>query len=282
MYEWNWQWSSYLSYHNFSDRYEMYPDGIIKFSFIKSFKKVHIDRLIARYIIDYLKTILRNDHRYETLVELKHSDIAVYLLKRYNRVEIDKAWNSIRIALKNNYDFNQGGRNDSCDLWFDELNNLIELKLDTRSPKYVCPENLVEAHNQHNAQIAKIRAKKELEKQRLESIEDNVEYIKSHEKYFKKIIETDKFIIKPLKNVEEFYEEGTLMHHCLFTQKYYRFKDSLILSIREKENNARLETCEIDLKEKKIRQCYGMFDKFTEYHDDILKAVAKNIPVLLR
>ena len=37
-------------------------------------------------------------------------------------------------------------------------------------------------------------------------------------------------IVKVLQSVDEFYEEGKAMHHCVYTNAYYNDENSLILS----------------------------------------------------
>ena len=39
-------------------------------------------------------------------------------------------------------------------------------------------------------------------------------------------------IVKVLQSVDEFYEEGKAMHHCVYTNAYYNDENSLILSAR--------------------------------------------------
>lgn len=62
--------------------------------------------------------------------------------------------------------------------------------------------------------------------------------------------------ISPLKTVNDFYCEGSALHHCVFTMGYYKRKDSLILGA--KVNGERTETIEVSLKDFSVSQCkYG-------------------------
>ena len=76
--------------------------------------------------------------------------------------------------------------------------------------------------------------------------------------------------------VEAMREEGAAMHHCVFTNGYYKKPESLILSARD-EQGKRLETIEVNLTVLKIAQCYGACNKFTKHHQEILELVNDNM-----
>lgn len=70
-------------------------------------------------------------------------------------------------------------------------------------------------------------------------------------------------------------EEGDELKHCLFTNKYYDKKDSLILSARVK--NKPVETIEISLSNLKIIQARGFKNQSTTYHKKIIEMVNENM-----
>lgn len=86
--------------------------------------------------------------------------------------------------------------------------------------------------------------------------------------------------LKPLQSIQEFYEEGKAMHHCVFTNKYYEQKDTLILSA--KVNGERTETVEVNTQTWKIRQCRAIHNGQSKYHDDIMNVVEKNMNAFRR
>ena len=77
-----------------------------------------------------------------------------------------------------------------------------------------------------------------------------------------------------LESVAEFAEEGTAMHHCVWSNEYYLKKDSLILSATI--DGKRIETVEVSLKTFEVVQCRGLCNENTEYHDRIIALVNKN------
>ena len=81
-------------------------------------------------------------------------------------------------------------------------------------------------------------------------------------------------IVKVLQSVDEFYEEGKAMHHCVYTNAYYNDENSLILSARI--DGERIETVEVDLQTLKVVQSRGVCNSNTEYHDRIIKLVEDN------
>ena len=81
-----------------------------------------------------------------------------------------------------------------------------------------------------------------------------------------------------LESVQAFKEEGTAMHHCVFTNEYYGKADSLILSARI--NEKRIETIEISLQTLKVVQSRGVCNENTEFHERIIELVNRNIPLI--
>ncbi|MDE6072855.1 MAG: PcfJ domain-containing protein, partial [Muribaculaceae bacterium] len=88
----------------------------------------------------------------------------------------------------------------------------------------------------------------------------------------------DGISVKTLESVQEVYEEGTAMHHCVYTMKYYEKKDSLLLSAIDADGN-HLETVELSLRTFKVLQSRGRFNKTTPFHDRIVSLVESNAPL---
>ena len=77
-----------------------------------------------------------------------------------------------------------------------------------------------------------------------------------------------------LESVQEHLEEGTTMHHCVFSNEYYLKENSLILSATIE--GRRIETIEVNLDTLKVVQSRGVCNKNTEYHDQIVNLVNAN------
>ena len=65
------------------------------------------------------------------------------------------------------------------------------------------------------------------------------------------------------------------LHHCVYSNEYYKKADSLILGARD-QSGQRLETVELSLKTFRVLQSRGMFNKSTPLHAEIVKLVESN------
>lgn len=81
--------------------------------------------------------------------------------------------------------------------------------------------------------------------------------------------------VRVLESVQEYLDEGTAMHHCLFASGYHLKPNSLILSATI--NGKRIETIELNLETLKVVQSRGVCNSTSEYHDQILALVQRNI-----
>ena len=115
----------------------------------------------------------------------------------------------------------------------------------------------------------------ERERQRLEEMAKKKEgYIRKKAAFLNLVLTDGLIIIKVLQDIDEFYEEGKAMHHCVYTNAYYNNENSLILSARI--DGERIETVEVDLRTLKVVQSRGVCNSNTEYHDRIIKLVEDN------
>ena len=104
------------------------------------------------------------------------------------------------------------------------------------------------------------------------------DYNKEKSKFFDLKLSDGKIVVIPLKSLEEFKKEGEIMHHCVFSNEYFKKKDSLILSARIGKKH--IETVEVNLKTFSIVQSRGVCNKDTEYHDSIVKLVNNNMNLI--
>ena len=115
----------------------------------------------------------------------------------------------------------------------------------------------------------------ERERKRLEEMaKEKDEYIRKKAAFLNLVLTDGLIIVKVLQSVDEFYEEGKAMHHCVYANAYYNNENSLILSARIDER--RIETVEVDLRTLKVVQSRGVCNSNTEYHDRIIKLVEDN------
>ena len=71
------------------------------------------------------------------------------------------------------------------------------------------------------------------------------------------------------------------IHHCVYQNGYYRRPECLILSAKDTAGK-RLETIEVNLNTLDIVQSRSFCNGVSEYHDQIVKLVKKNINLIRR
>lgn len=154
-------------------------------------------------------------------------------------------------------------------MYYEYLNELSRLNMDTHSPKYLCPADLAEAHYQTGRRLDRKDAARILRMERFHAIEAErnaaararieeearkkaIEQQKQREQYpiekaaFLGIVFESKHCkIHVLQNVEEHEAEAKEMEHCLMRFEYWRKEDSIILSCRSKKDDSRISTVEL-------------------------------------
>ena len=164
-------------------------------------------------------------------------------------------------------------------MWFDNLTALRELGMDTRSPKYICPEDLTVMHDWLQEKVERKREKERMEREKKNTRMWEEKYRAMKEKYFGVRFDDGRIFCHVIQSVGEMCEEGTKMHHCVYTMGYYKKAESLILSARDKDGK-RLETVEVNLKTYAIVQSRGLQNANTSEHDDIISLVRKNMNLI--
>ena len=251
-------------YYYGQDYYNIKPDCIYPVrKYIPEIKRNGFQGNFHGYTPLDMFTSILTDSKTETL--LKAGQFALLRYIRIHRHCIDKYWASIKICLRNNYIIKK------ADIWKDYMDMLDYFSKDLRNAKYVCPEDLMTEHNYY---ATKKEALSETEAAQI-TITRNEEKFKAMKEPFFNLVFTDKLIrIEVLRSVKEFAEEGKAMHHCVFTSAYYLKENSLILSARIK--GKRIETIEIALDKMCIVQSRGVLNKYTKYHERIIKLVEQN------
>lgn len=203
---------------------------------------------------------------------------------------------ALKIALRHKYflthkfkvtsSYGYCNRDQTYGDWCDTINQVIDLGLDYRSPKYVCPENLLELHSSLNRKINREHEKREKISKLETERKKNEAYISARKKFFgiNLIDEKNDFSIQVLKSIDDFFKEGDEMNHCIFNNGYYDVAihpNSLILSARKgvdwNKSKEIIETVEVNLKDMMISQSRGHNNQITELHGKIMKLVMEHM-----
>lgn len=213
---------------------------------------------------------LLTDPKAETLQKAGQYPMLRHYLRR--SFDIGRYWASIKICIRNGYTIEDGS------MWCDMIDLLAHFGKDTRNPKHVCPADLKAEHD-------KLERKRRQQKER-QLLAERMEEARKHEdayrklkgKFFGLIITDGTLNIRVLESVAEFAEEGTTMHHCVWSSSYYLKKDSLILSATI--DGVRIETVEVSLKTFRVVQSRGVCNENTEHHNRIVELVDSNMKLI--
>lgn len=261
------------SYYNYwlNDVYcDKYHPGSV---FRAKYKQFGIDYKL--YGMSFLKVIevLPYEPKVETLIKARYYEVLDYF--DGHRSEISKYWASIKICLRNKYRIKDGS------MWFDYMHLLERYHKDLHNAFYVCPRNLKKAHDYYVAKRRKELEKETQERKKQELLKQKKaeeEFMSRISKFTDLVITDKKLVIIPLKSLEEFKREGDIMHHCVFTNGYWKRADCLILSARIGDSH--IETIEINLNTFKVVQSRAVCNGVSEYHNEILKLVNKNMNLI--
>ncbi len=219
--------------------------------------------------LDFFSLILSSNES-ETL--LKCGEIEWFKFFSNDTKSLKKCWPALRMVLRHKLKIKDKN------LWKDYIGLLIHFGKDIRNPKVICPDDL---HKEHDRYVRKKRTQDAIlaREKRLKKIaEEEADYAKLKGKYFG-IEFTDGIIqVRVLSSVQEVMEEGDSLHHCIYTNNYYKKAESLLLSALI--NGERLETIEVDIRQKRVVQCRGKYNQNTEYHDRIISLVNKNMHLI--
>lgn len=225
---------------------------------------------------------LMKDSYIESLFKLKQYGLVEEYLKGQKIKESHKP--SIKIAIRNNYIVK-----DASD-WFDYLDMLEKFGKDIRNAYYVCPSNLKLAHDTY---VKKVKARKkrelfdletqakneEIAERKAELLNDNAKYIQEKQKFFDLTFKHKNITLSPLKSVQEFYEDGEDLNHCIFSSGYYERENSLLFSAKKRGKT--IETVEVSLKNFSILQARGINNKPSELNKEVISLMNKNIPSII-
>ena len=229
------------------------------------------------------KLLLDGDTLFETLFKAGYYNLILHAIKSYSspKVVADKYWNSIKICLRNNYPIKDAS------IWCDYIDLLAYFNRDLRNAKYVCPTNLNREHDrlmrkkqQREDDEARERAARKLIEDEKMLAKDRKKFEEQKGRFFDIVLNGRDFEIVVIKSVDDYKVEGDTLHHCVFTNRYYRKADILIFSARS--GDQRIATIELSLKTMEIIQCRGSHNSKPKQYDQIESLINKNIGAIQR
>ncbi len=265
-YEYNYDTKFIIRKPHYYERLILNADEVIINDVLKVFKfitrKTFYKNVQVNGIINWCDLFLKWDNKIETIAKINKTffcnlwrtygtaAMINIVKKRSRQFELITKW-KYKVPKKD------------TGIYIDYLRNLETLGLDLRSPKYLCPVNL---HDEHNKLVARITKKKEDDK--LSRLKNE---IKRYEKLMNnyQIIICDNFKLIPLKTINDVKNEAKVQKHCIYTNEYFA-KENVALFTTETLSGEKLETIEYNIKDKKVKQCYGIRNSLTDLHNVII------------
>ena len=218
------------------------------------------------------------DEKAEILLKNKADKLFAAFISR-NGSKVYGHWQTIRVALRHNY------KPSDVTMWLDLLDLLRANGKDVHNPHYICPEDLKKAHDVQHAIRERVLEKERIEREKAkarqladklsEDGKTNLEYVQRMGAFLGVTLKLGNVTLQPLQSVREFFEEGSELCHCVFTNNYYKHDHCLIIGARVE--GKRTETIEIDTKSWKIVQCRGKHNQPSKHHDRILALMNRNM-----
>ncbi|WP_343706388.1 PcfJ domain-containing protein [Flavobacterium sp.] len=215
-----------------------------------------------------LLSALLRDSLAETILKASQYSMLAYYLTSHEQ-HLKQNWQAVKVCLKNRYAISDYG------IWEDYISLLRWFKKDLSCPALVCPEDLNGAHDRLVDKKSAIQRKRYLLQMRAEIEQAQKVYAEEKKEFFGLCIADKSLSISVIENVQDFMQEGDSLRHCVFTNEYYKKKNSLILSAKVDEQS--VETIELSLKNMEIIQCRGLRNNSSKYHRKILGLMKRNL-----
>lgn len=205
----------------------------------------------------------------ETLMKANEIELLRYLCSMpLHKADIETYWNTIKIASRNGYKVKESV------LWVDYIKMLERCGKDILSPKYICPVNLKDAHDEYMEKVNRQRRKEQKEKERQQAIKDRTEFEELKSRYFGLSMTDGEIEIHSIDSIDAYYEIGERNHICCGTAKYFLKEKTLTLTayIGDKQ----IATIEISLDDYQIIQCRAFANKVCKYTEQIAGIINAN------
>lgn len=212
---------------------------------------------------------LLTNSKAETLMKANEIELLRYLcIRPAYKADIDTYWNSFKIAMRNGYKVKD------AQMWIDYIKMLERCDKDIQSPKYICPANLKEAHDEYVERVNRLRRKEQMEKDRQQAMEDRAKFEELKSRYFGLAMTDGEIEIHSIDSIDDYYEIGERNHICCGSAKYFLKEKTLTLTAYI--GGKQIATIEISLDDYQILQCRAFANKVCEYTEQIAGIINAN------
>ena len=209
---------------------------------------------------------LLSNPKAETLMKSNEIELLRYLC--HHPEDVDKYWNTIKIAKRNGYKFKDVG------MWFDYIKMLEQMGRDINSPTLIAPKDLKTAHDIYVAKVNRQRIKEQREKERQQAVEDKARFEELKSRYFGMAMTDGEIEIHSIDTIDDYYKIGESQSICCGTAKYFLKESTLTLTAYI--GNKQIATIEISLDDYHIIQCRAFANGICEYTEQIAGIINAN------
>ena len=209
---------------------------------------------------------LLSNPKAETLMKSNEIELLRHLC--HHPADVDRYWNTIKIAKRNGYKFKDVG------MWFDYIKMLERMGRDLNSPSLIAPQDLKTSHDIYVAKVNRQRIKEQREKERQQAIEDKAKFEELKSRYFGMEMTDGEIEIHSIDTIDDYYKIGDKQSICCGTAKYYLKEDTLTLTAYI--GNKQIATIEISLDDYHIIQCRAFANEICEYTQQIAGIINAN------
>lgn len=209
---------------------------------------------------------LLSNPKAETLIKSNEIELLRYLC--HHPEDVDKYWNTIKIAKRNGYKFKDVG------MWFDYIKMLGQMGRDINSPSLTAPKDLKTAHDIYVAKVNRQRIKEQREKERQQAVEDKAKFEELKSRYFGMAMTDGEIEIHSIDTIDDYYKIGESQSICCGTAKYFLKESTLTLTAYI--GNKQIATIEISLDDYHIIQCRAFANGICEYTEQIAGIINAN------
>ena len=219
--------------------------------------------------VKMFRQLLSNPHA-ETLIKADEVELFRYLI--YHPNEIDKYWNSIKIAMRHGYKF------EDASMWFDYVRMLDTIGRDLNSPTLIMLTDLTTAHDLYVRKVNRKREEERREADRKKAIEDQAKFQELKSRYFGLEMTDGEINLHTLDSIDQYYEVGRKMAICVGTAHYFNKTDTLVLVAFK--GTSQVATIEISLQDDTILQCRGYANGSCKYSKQIADIISNNASLI--
>lgn len=221
------------------------------------------------HAVKLFKALLTNP-KAETLMKAGEVELVRHLT--YQPMEVDKYWNTIKIAMRHGYRF------DDVPKWFDYIRMLEIMDKDLHSPTLIMPEDLTSAHDLYVRKVNRKREEERREADRKRAIEDQAKFIELKSRYFGLSMSDGQINLHTLDTIDDYYEVGNRMNICVGSAHYFNKSETLVLVAYI--GTKQVATIEVSLTDYTILQCRGYANGSCEYSKQIADIIKANTSLI--